>query len=141
MPLKYFWQSFAWALVILILCGLPGDDLPELTFLEWLRPDKIAHLILFGIQSYFLLKGFYQLQNQSFFYRKAVAFSLIFTICYGALVEILQTYVFIHRDGDVRDAAANAIGAFLGVWFFKRKSKKENLLINNSSGKHNAAHE
>ena len=126
---RYFWPSFAWALFVLILCGLPGDDLPELSFLEWLKPDKIAHLFLFGIQCFLLIKGFRQLEASSTFNKNAVLYSLALSIGYGILMEVMQTYIFIHRDGDVRDAIANAIGAFIGVWVFNRMKHKKELAI------------
>jgi VanZ family protein len=131
-----FWQKFRpaliWALFVLILCGLPGKDFPELTFLQWLKPDKIAHLFLFGIQCFLLLKAFMKIKQTSVYYKNAVLFSLTLSISYGIIVEILQTYVFIQRDGDVRDAIANAIGAFLGVWLYKRMNRRKLLVLEKS---------
>lgn len=112
--------SLLWALFILVLCGIPGNKIPELTFWQWLKPDKIVHVLIFGVQSYLLIKAFQsdtvtpQLRNH------AVLLSLLITISYGAVTELLQTYVFINRYGDVRDAFANALGAVAG-WYFYRK--------------------
>ena len=126
-----FWRhnraAFAWAILILILCGLPGKDFPKLTFLQWLRPDKIVHLILFGVQSYLLIKGF-SLQDRIFTLKQNAAFWGVFlSITYGALVEVLQLTIFIGRSGDVRDAIANAIGAAIGLWFFRRYGTKASV--------------
>ena len=129
---RYFWPSIVWAIFVLILCGLPGKDFPELSFLEWLSPDKIAHLFLFGVQCFLLLKGFRLIKQSSRFYKNAVLYSLTLSITYGVLVEVLQTYVFIERNGDVRDAIANAIGAFLGVWFYRRLNKRKILVLEKS---------
>ena len=109
-----------WALLILLLCGLPGDKIPELTFLEWLNPDKIAHVILFGVQCFLLLKAFEKQNFSRVFNINPATLALILSISYGCIVEILQEYVFIHRSGDIRDAAANAVGALLGLWIYKR---------------------
>jgi VanZ family protein len=122
------WPALIWAIIILILCGLPGDRLPELTFLEWLRPDKIVHLVLFGVQSYLLMRGFERQSASIFLARNAVVFSIVSTILYGCLVEVMQTYVFIHRTGDVRDAIANSIGAFIGWWVYRKNFKLKNSL-------------
>jgi glycopeptide antibiotics resistance protein len=122
------WPAFGWAVVILILCGFPGDRLPELTFLEWLRPDKIVHLVIFGIQSYLLMRGFERQTNSVFLNRHAVLISILFTITYGCIVELMQTYLFIHRSGDVRDAIANSIGALIGWWIYR---KNYNILNKN----------
>src|SRR5204863_7426856 len=110
---------------VLILCGLPGKDFPDLTFLEWLKPDKIIHLFLFGIQCYLLIKAFNQMEESSALFKNAIIYSLTLSISYGVVVEILQTYIFIQRDGDVRDAIANAIGALLGVWIYRKRNKKK----------------
>ncbi len=72
------------------------------------------------------------MKQTSVYYKNAVLFSLTLSITYGVLVEVLQTYVFIQRDGDVRDAIANAIGAFLGVWLFKRINRRKLLVLEKS---------
>ncbi len=122
------WPAFIWAIIILILCGIPGNDLPELSFLQWLKPDKIVHLILFGAQSFLLIRGFEKQNHFTFLNKNAIITSLIITIAYGCLVEILQDQIFINRTGDVRDAIANAIGAFTG-WYFYRKNFKVKTLF------------
>ena len=119
-----FWKNnfpaILWAVLILVLCGVPGDKIPEMSFLEWLRPDKIAHLILFGVLSFLLLKGFSKLNKFPFLFKHAAKIALVISISYGGIVEILQDSVFIHRSGDIRDAIANAIGAIMGLWIYNR---------------------
>jgi VanZ family protein len=126
-----FWKStlpaWLWALLILILCGLPGNDLPDLSFIDWLSPDKIAHLVLFGVQCFLLLGGFNRQGQFPQLKKYAVFYSLSISIAYGALVEVLQNYVFIQRSGDVRDALANALGAAIGYWYFRRKAGKQSM--------------
>ena len=122
-----FWRTnraaFAWAILILILCRIPGSNFPKLSFLEWLSPDKIVHLILFGVQSFLLIKGFEKQNRFSSLKQFAPRWGVLLSIFYGALVEVLQTTIFIGRSGDVRDALANAIGALLGLYFYRRFSK------------------
>ena len=121
MFIKKLIPALTWAVVIMVLCGIPGRDIPELTFLQWLKPDKIVHLVIFGILCYLLLVAFRSEQAPAALHRNAIAIAVISTIAYGALTEILQTYVFIQRNGDVRDALANALGAVLGAWIFIRR--------------------
>ncbi len=124
-----FWRynkpAFIWALLILILCGIPGDKIPELTFLDWLKPDKIIHLILFGVLCFLFLKGFIRQNRFQYLNNHAGKIALLLSITYGCLVEILQQYVFIHRSGDIRDAIANSIGAVLGFLIYKKYFGKE----------------
>jgi len=129
MILKGYWPALAWSLIILLLTGLPGDVFPEIkSFWEWLSPDKVVHLFIFGALSFLILFGHrdkYESGNR----KKLVLTAVVITILYGILTELLQRYVFIGRSGNVFDALADAIGALLGWWLFipifkKLKSKK-----------------
>jgi VanZ family protein len=124
---RSIWPALLWAVFVLILCGFPGNKLPELTFLQWLKPDKIVHLFLFGVQCYLLIRGFRKQNEFSSVYKNAIVISIVVTISFGALVEVMQSYIFVHRSGDVRDAIANAIGAFTGWWFYKKKFSLKTL--------------
>jgi glycopeptide antibiotics resistance protein len=117
------WPAFVWAIIVLILCGVPGRIVPELTFLQWLKPDKVVHLVLFGVQSYLLMRGFEKQSTFPFLLRHAIVISVILSILFGITVEIMQDYVFIQRSGDVRDAIANAIGALFGWWIYRKNFK------------------
>jgi VanZ family protein len=116
--------AIAWAILILILCGIPGDNFPKLSFLEWLRPDKIVHLILFGVQSYLLIYAFTRQTQYPSLITHAERYAVLISIGYGGLVEVLQSTIFIGRSGDIRDAIANAIGALLGLYIHRRLSRR-----------------
>jgi VanZ family protein len=119
MNAKALLPALAWACLVLVLCGIPGSRLPEISFWQWLRPDKIVHLVLFGTQSYLLLAGFNRLPDSGTLHRHAAAWAVGLSIAYGGLIEWMQDHVFIQRSGDLRDAAANALGAVLGWWLFR----------------------
>ncbi len=127
------WFTLAWALFILILTGIPGDQIPKvLTFLEWLSPDKMVHLIMFGVLSYLMLYGnrqqYFKSRNRSYYIIIAVLISAV----YGIITELLQFYVFIGRNANVFDGAANILGAASGglvyfLQFNKNKSKTKSV--------------
>lgn len=119
---NYHLPTTLWAIFILVICGIPGDKIPELSFWQWLRPDKIVHLLVFGIQSFLLHKSLLH-SGKPLLINKAAMLAVVVSSTYGILVEVLQDWVFINRSGDVRDALANTIGAILGVWLIVRKSK------------------
>ena len=127
MFLKYHLPALVWALFILIICGIPGNRLPDLTFLEWLKPDKIVHLLVFGILVYFVIRSFTFQSSINFLHEYPRFTAIIISICYGVLIEVLQEYVFVHRSGDVRDAIANTIGVFIGLWYYNRKIRKASV--------------
>ncbi len=125
MFLRYHLPTLLWALFILTICAIPGNRLPKLSFLEWLKPDKIVHLLVFGVLCILLLRSFLDAHALNLSEKNAVILALGICIVYGALVEFLQYSVFINRSGDVRDAIANSIGAFLGWWVYNRFFKKQ----------------
>ena len=127
------WFTLTWALFILILTGIPGDQIPRIPpFLEWLSPDKIAHLIMFGVLSYLILYGnrqqYIKSRNRSYY----IVVAVLISAAYGTVTELLQYYVFIGRNANVFDGAANILGAAGGglVYFLQfNKNKSENKSV------------
>ena len=117
---KEYLPALIWAILILVLCAIPGDKIPEITFWQWLRWDKLVHLFLFGVLSIFLLGANSAIKKRPLSF-KEYCFWILLTIAYGAAIEIMQATLFIQRSGDLRDAIANAIGAISGGYFFSRK--------------------
>lgn len=126
MFVKQQWRAIIWALFILLITGLPGDSLPEIvTFWEWLQPDKIVHIFVFGVLAFILLydaRVQYFQPDKRFKYITAVVSGTVF---YGILTEILQHYVFIGRSGNVYDVVADAVGAIAGWVLFKHFVQKK----------------
>ncbi|PIQ33741.1 MAG: VanZ family protein [Bacteroidetes bacterium CG18_big_fil_WC_8_21_14_2_50_41_14] len=124
--IRRFWPAMTWAILILILTGVPGSYFPEVrSFWQWASPDKIVHLLIFGVQVFLIILGFkpqYLNSKQRF---KFVIGATIITILYGLVTELLQSYVFIGRDGNIFDFLADAVGAFLGLLaYYLLKMKK-----------------
>ena len=121
-------------IVIMILTGLPGSCFPTVkTFWEWLGPDKIVHLLMFGTLAFLIPFGYRcDYVQWDIAYRKRLLWlSLLIAAAYGGLTELLQRYVFIGRSGSLYDFYADVIGCVLGVFIFKmsyRKKIKKNRL-------------
>ncbi len=130
MFLRYHLPTLLWALFILTICAIPGDRIPKLSFLEWLKPDKIVHLLVFGVLCILLLRSFLDAKTFHLSEKNSIILAISICVVYGALVEFLQYAVFINRSGDVRDAIANSIGAFIGWWAYKRFFKKDKIKLN-----------
>lgn len=133
-----FYPGFISAAVIMLLMGLPGRYFPTVvSFWEWIGPDKIVHLLLFGLFSYLTLWGYRKqlLSVNSSSQIKALLFVLFLTISYGALTELMQKYVFVNRYGSYFDFLADSIGCVLGViafyFYLKKKIKKIEKSENN----------
>lgn len=116
----------------MILTGLPGSCFPTVkTFWQWLGPDKIVHLLMFGTLAFLIPFGYrYDYIQRDIAYGKRLLWlSLLIAAAYGGLTELLQRYVFIGRSGSLYDFYADVIGCVLGVFIFKmsyRKKMKKN---------------
>ncbi len=122
----------------MVIMGMPGNYFPKVvSFWDWLGPDKVIHLIVFGLLSYSMLWGYRKrlMSNDISFIKKSFLLTLLLSVSYGALTELLQKYVFINRFGSIYDFIADAIGCVLGVityfFYFKKKVKKNKNTTNN----------
>ena len=109
--LKYNIFSIAWAILILILCLMPGKDLPTVNILNF---DKLAH---FGVYVILSLSMYYGWKKQVSFlslHSNTIIKILLITSTYGFIVEILQELLTTDRHFDIFDALANAAGGMAG---------------------------
>ena len=119
MFLKHNKWSLLWALVILILCGIPGRDIPHISFLEILGFDKFVHagvffvLILLSVRGFVLQTKFVQLKLHA----KWIA--LVFCVIFGGTLEIMQGAFFDGRTADVYDFLADDFGSVVGLVVYK----------------------
>ena len=117
--------AILWAAFILVICGIPGQNLPHLDLWKWLKPDKLLHLFVFGVLSFLLIKSFVKPEANDTLRANPKVWAVLLGLSYGALIELLQEYVFIGRTGDIRDAIANAIGCLVGSWWYNDQLKKK----------------
>lgn len=126
-----------WTLLIAVLTLLPGNYVPRITtFLEWLSPDKILHLILFGTYTYLLATGLQKQSWSSVLRRNPVIISIIIGIVFAFFIEVMQKHVIPGRNGNMFDFLADLVGAIIGiaVWHITGRNEKKNLF---SSKKYN----
>ncbi len=124
MFLRHTKWAMLWALIILILCGIPGRDIPHISFLELLSFDKFVHagiffvLILLTIRGFVVQTAFISLQQ----WPKIIAF--IICVVYGGALEIMQGTLFQERSADVYDFIANSFGCVMGLVLYTRMEKQ-----------------
>ncbi|HJN06607.1 MAG TPA: VanZ family protein [Bacteroidales bacterium] len=118
--------ALVWAIMILFLTGMPGTYFPKVaTFWEWLSPDKLIHIFIFGVQSFLVLTAFrvqYLLSSSRLVYTSII---VSVTILFALLTEILQVYVFIGRDGNIYDFIADVAGIMVGLLAYNLLHKKK----------------
>ncbi len=123
MFLKHIKWAILWALLILILCGIPGKDIPHISFLELLSFDKFVHAGIFLVLILLLSRGFLIQEKYQIIKKKAKIVSFIICVIYGGLLEVMQGTLFSERSADIYDFIANSFGCVLGLitytWFEK----------------------
>lgn len=100
--LRTYRTALIWALFVLLVCGVNGKYIPEVHFMDFIGPDKLAHIGLFGLQAWFIYRDDVK-------HRRLIAF--LISAGYGIIIEILQATVFTGRSYDYADMLANALGA------------------------------
>lgn len=127
-----FYPGLIISIFIMVIMGLPGNYFPKVvSFWDWLGPDKVIHLIVFGILSYSMLWGYRKkiLSHDVRYIKKSFLLTLLLSVSYGALTELMQKYVFINRFGSIYDFIADAMGCVLGAitffYYYKKKVKKK----------------
>ncbi|MFT3884213.1 MAG: VanZ family protein [Flavobacteriales bacterium] len=115
--LKHLRWALLWALVILVLCLLPGKDLPEWHWFDLFDLDKLVHAGIFFVLALLLAQAFHAAQRPA---RWALA-ACGLTIAYGIGTEVLQGIAGMGRHMDVADMVADAIGGCVAVWYARRR--------------------
>jgi VanZ family protein len=115
MLLKYHKWSLLCALVILILCGMPGKDVPHISFLEALSFDKFVHAGIFFTLILFTIRGFLVQPNSLKLKQFAKIIALTLCVIYGGLLEIMQGTLCEGRNADVFDFIADSVGCITGL--------------------------
>jgi VanZ family protein len=113
---RYNLFAFSWSLIILMLTLAPGKDMPEVSLWDLLF-DKAAHSFVFAILSFLLVVGFIKQGRFHQLKFEPIRYSLIFSIGYGVLIEIVQGFVP-GRSLDWKDMLADASGALIGILLF-----------------------
>ena len=109
---KYLFLILAicWTLLITFLSLVSIKDGPELPFSF---ADKIIHGIIYFVFTISWFLAFSKKEITPFLLKNALVISVLFSVFYGILMEILQGTLAEDRQGDWQDALANALGAIL----------------------------
>lgn len=127
MQSKFFWRNIIWAMIILIMCSLPGNSLPKTSMIEIPYLDKMVHFGMFFIMGIFICSELHfqtRLTNWSI---AIISFAIVTT--YGGTIEILQHYFFVDRSGDLIDLLADMGGGIFAIILFPWMKKQKDSLL------------
>ncbi len=119
MFLRYNLTAILWAIVILVLCSIPGTDIIQFRLWDVLNSDKLAHAFVFLLLSVLLIRGFSEQYSIDFLRYYPVMTAVISAIAYGGFTEWWQGAMFPYRTADVLDFAANSFGSILGIFAYR----------------------
>lgn len=98
----WFGAGMVIAAVILIVCLLPGNKLPELKNIS----DKTEHMLAFATLAFWF---------GSILVRRDIVWLALALVAFGGLIELAQATMKLGRQGDVNDLIADAIGVAVGI--------------------------
>jgi hypothetical protein len=117
---RWIIASIFWALVILVLCSIPGKDLPTASWFELISLDKWVHAAMFAIQYLFLIRAFTDRFISDIFRSSKNWWAVLIAVFYGAFTEYYQHAFLTDRVADIYDFIANIIGVLIGLLIYKR---------------------
>jgi len=112
----YRW-ALLWALLILLLCLMPGAALPAWHWADLLSVDKGVHAGLFAVLVLLCLRAL-----KSGYASASPPPALLLALgctAYGGMLELMQMLPALGRRGDWNDFAANTFGVTAG-WAWHR---------------------
>jgi VanZ family protein len=121
---KYTRWSLLWALFILILCAIPGRDLPKVSVLELLNFDKFVHASLFFVLLLLTVRGFSLQTAITALHKSPKIMAFALCVIYGGTIELMQGAFFLERTADLNDFIANSFGCFIGIIIYDKIEKK-----------------
>jgi len=107
--------GLAWTLLILLVCLMPGDNLPSSSFLSFKGADKLIHFGLYLVLLILVGKGLVNYFKPSYSSNRIIVIAFLYCLFLGIGIEFIQSVFVAGRLGDFFDVLANAIGSSIGI--------------------------
>ena len=119
--IKKFLPGIAWFFIVLVLTSLPAGDIPKVGWLDKIYFDKWVHAGLFAGLTFLFCWPFHKSdfstqKRINYFIKIAIATSI-----WGLTTEFIQRFYISGRSFDLLDWAADSLGAFIALWFCRKK--------------------
>lgn len=117
------WKSIVWAVFILVLCSIPGNQINKVKFIDIPYLDKFVHFFFYFVFTLLLISE----NNKQRKLRKvtvdAILVAATISLSYGAIIEILQKVLSINRGADIWDMVANTFGFLAAVISYRQVNR------------------
>lgn len=115
--LKHQYLAIIWAIIVLILCNMPVDQLSQgVPVFDGI--DKLVHTGFFFVLTVLLFYGKIRQQKSYNFRIVTILKILLITIGLGAAIELLQLNVFTYRSAEWWDLFCDVAGVGMGVFSY-----------------------
>lgn len=112
---RFFLPPAFATLIILLLCGIPGNQFPRFNLWLLLEFDKLAHIGMFAVYGWLWSIALARYTGRP---RPAMLQGLAISALFGVFVEVMQWLIFVRRSAEWADIIADAIGALAGAALF-----------------------
>ncbi len=124
-----FLPLIVWFIIANILFLMPGEDVPEVNFLDLIYFDKWVHAGLFCGLTFLTAYPFIKTNRST---KKLLIKISIAFLFYGVLIEFIQKYFTSDRSFDFTDMLADGFGCLMGYiisnWFVRKLEVKNKPL-------------
>lgn len=116
MSVLKFWKSILLAVLILILCLIPSQELKKIDFLKVDFQDLFVHLVMFLSFSFFLATDLANCNCVKTHKRIHIALVIFVSFLFATLTELLQmAFPALNRSASLGDLLFDLIGIVLGI--------------------------
>jgi len=107
--------------------------IPEIPgYLDFFQPDKLLHVLIFGIYVFLQIRWFTQQLVFPALSRNAVPATLMIALTLSAVTELMQAFLIPLRIGSMYDVIANVAGCVAG-WGVARSKIKDQKVTRDAS--------
>lgn len=117
--IKLYLPAILWSAFVFLLCLIPGNELPQKTWLNKIYFDKIVHIGMYFVLFLLIVR----IRNQKNIPQKNIVTAAVICITQGVFIELLQgSIISLNRSFDVFDIMANCIGVLFAIILLWRKN-------------------
>jgi hypothetical protein len=120
--IRSFWPAVAGLIGATLLFCLPGDDLPDVGWLDKIQFDKIVHIGLFSVLVALWCLPFQSRLKDDVVLNQRYRWITTAFVLYGIAIEFIQRDFIPHRSFDGFDIVADIVGCIVGLIAVKRIS-------------------
>ncbi len=118
--LKRLRWALLWAGIILVLCLIPGNSLPEWDWVDIFNADKLVHATMFFVLALLVAQAFRSNTSPA----RYLLWACLVAVLYGVGTELMQGLEALGRRTDINDMLANTVGSLAAVGFADWREKK-----------------